>query len=291
MVLFDKKYDALNDPKHGLTNHLNGTCQEAQLLLQGYEQALTNGRQLREAYLFTEGTYTHEERMRLFDTSGTSVPPWDATNLYLRSDDNERTLMTGQVVLRGLFQPELEKRASSNHYNTYPTIPVHTADRNRDVMGGHAGTCPRLQELQREAESSHEYHVFSNSLESQEVQTFMKSQLASSDPGLFDCLMTTVCTDRPLPDALHVMTPNPHSWFHRIGTYVRILRLRTNIHDDDKEKNFAVRRCFEFACNFPLPPPPFLGSSVTFSLSFSSDNTNFLNRFLLSFFSSSGWMA
>ena len=63
MFLFEKRYDAYktseqrnnpidiptmptdeNEPKYLLRNSLSGTCQWSQLLLQGYEQELTNGK-------------------------------------------------------------------------------------------------------------------------------------------------------------------------------------------------------------------------------------------------------
>jgi hypothetical protein len=218
MFLFEKKYDALHDSEHGFTNLLNGTCQEAQLLLQGYEQQLTNGQHLRNAYLYQGGTYSHDERMRLFDTSQKTaqLDPWDEHNLYLRSDDDQRTLMSGQVLLRGLFQPELEQK----NYQTFPTIPVHTADRKLDIVGDPEYHCPRLQELRVQADSSKGYKEYYEEQESQNIRAFMEDKLHSQDDSVYDCLVTSVCTDRPLPDAVQAYNPHPNSWFSRIGVYV-----------------------------------------------------------------------
>jgi hypothetical protein len=221
MFLFDTTYDALHD---GETNVLNGTCQEGQMILEGYEQLLLNGEFLRAAYLYTEGTYEHDERMRLFDISPASeLQPWDGHNLYVRSDDSQQTLMSGQLLLRGMLEAELK---ASRHFEQYgdqsfPTIPVHTADRTRDILGGFQEHCPKLDAIQASVETSKEYLKFYNSEESQQVRDFMESQLVH-DPGLFDCLMTTVCTDRPLPDNFGVYNPHPSSWFSRIEAYVRL---------------------------------------------------------------------
>jgi hypothetical protein len=219
MFLFEKKYDALHDPVHGFTNLLNGTCQEAQLILQGYEQQLTNGQLLRNAYLYQGGTYSHDERMRLFDISSKAeLEPWDERNLYLRSDDDQRTLMSGQVLLRGLFQPELEQE----NYQTFPTIPVHTADKNVDIVGDPERHCPRLQELRAQAESSEGYQKYYNEQESKTIREFMKDELHSQDGSVYECLVTSICTDRPLPDAVPSFNWHPNSWFSRIGVYVSI---------------------------------------------------------------------
>jgi hypothetical protein len=217
MFLFEKKYDALHDMEHGFTNLLNGTCQEGQLLLQGYEQQLTNGQHLRNAYLYKGGTYSHDERMRLFDISKKAqLDPWDERNLYVRSDDDQRTLMSGQVVLRGLFQPELEHK----NYQTFPTIPVHTADKKLDIVGDQASHCPRLQELRAKAESSQGYQEYYKEQESQTIRAFMEDKLHSQDDSVYDCLVTSVCTDRALPDPVQAFNPHPNSWFSRIGVYV-----------------------------------------------------------------------
>ena len=220
MFLFSKQYDSLNDPKHNLSNILNGTCQWGQLIMQGYEHSLTNGRFLRDAYLYEAGTYSHDERMRLFDISDKSgFDPWDEHNLYLRSDDDQRTMMSGQLLLRGLFEPEIGK-------SQFPTIPVHTADRDRDVVGGIAYECPRLESIKRRAETSKEYWEFYYDEESKAVRDFMINHLSSAgggdEDGIVDCLMTSVCTDRPLPDDLAIYNPHPNSWFERIGNYVSL---------------------------------------------------------------------
>jgi hypothetical protein len=216
MFLFDKRYDAFQDPENGYSNVLNGTCELSQLILQGYEQEITNGKFLRTAYLYEEGSYEHDERMRLFDISDDSdVAPWDNHNLYLRSDDDQRTLLSGQILLQGLFGPELQKLTEEKH--TFPTIPIHVADITRDILGGNEAQCPRLKEIR--TQNSPQFRQFYNSRASQSVRGYMDKHL-STDKGLLDCLMTTVCTDRPLPESISASDPLPNSWLNRISTYV-----------------------------------------------------------------------
>jgi hypothetical protein len=191
MFLFEKEYDALQEP---LSNELGGTCQVGQLLLRGYEQELQNGKFLREAYLYDgEEDYDHDERMRLMDTSFDEYAPWD--ELYYRADDDQRTLMSGQVLLRGLLGPEVEY--AFQEYGYYPTIPVHTADRGQDILAANDKVCPKLVSLREQAEQSPEYQAFNTSKEANELRIFKKKELGknNTDDFMLDCLMVrrTIC--------------------------------------------------------------------------------------------------
>jgi hypothetical protein len=208
--LYEKVYDALNSAEDGaLKNELNGSCQVGQMLLQGYEQQIENGKILRQAYGYLENDYSHDERMRLFDltyddsTSGNVNQrklPWDKSHLYFRADDDQRTVMSGQVLLRGLFDKEVTEKFMDD--GTYPNVLLHIADRERDVLGANTLTCPRLKELQNAALQSQEYQAFNNSDQLNSLRWFAKDKLGASG-GLLDCLMTTICTDRELPDAVN----------------------------------------------------------------------------------------
>jgi hypothetical protein len=82
--LYRKLYD-------GSLNYLGGNCYTGQLLSEGYQQELTNGGVLYDAYI--DGAFP------LFPTND-----WEqlnsTTDIYLRSDDEQRTLMSGQILLR-----------------------------------------------------------------------------------------------------------------------------------------------------------------------------------------------
>jgi hypothetical protein len=85
--LFRKLYD-------GSATYYGGNCYTGQLLFEGYEQELQNGRYLYDAYL--------SGSLKLFNTN-----VWTDINtdqqVYLRSDDEQRTLMSGQIALHGMF--------------------------------------------------------------------------------------------------------------------------------------------------------------------------------------------
>jgi hypothetical protein len=210
MFLFEKRYDALVTPQYNLSNSLNGTCQLGQLILQGYEQELANGHYLRDAYVYDGSNFDHNERMRLLDVhQSRDDPAWE--HLYYRVDDDQRTLMSGQVVLRGLFGPEMADHVNRN--KKYPVIPLHTADRERDIVDPNEDLCPRLAELRERAEQSTAFQAFNQSTEAQLLRDFQRNVLRTrpdKDMDAIDCLMTTICTDRPLPDAVNDYAGNDH---------------------------------------------------------------------------------
>jgi Histidine phosphatase superfamily (branch 2) len=197
--LFEKRYDALQDPPNGLSNALNGTCQLGQLLLRGYEQEMSNGRMLRDAYLMA----TKDPRMKLRVVD--PAQPWK--ELYYRADDDQRTLMSGEVLLRGLLGDELQRYYAQNGtrgaFGGPVVVPVHTADRARDVMDANENVCPRLAEIAEQWLASDEYRSFMNSKETQTLQQFARKVLKVENMSAVDCLMTTICTDRTLPDAVN----------------------------------------------------------------------------------------
>jgi len=200
MFLFSKKYDALLFPQDNLRNELNGTCQSGQLLFQGYEQSLKNGEYLRAAYVYDGTKLDHDITMRLLDLAETDSPPYKEPTLYFRSDDDQRTIMSGQILLRGLFGTEFAQHAQSN--GAYPVIPLHIADRNRDILAPAENLCPKLTDLSNEAMSSTAWQRLEHSEEATTMRQFMKEELGDVMVGAIDCLMTTMCTDRALPEVL-----------------------------------------------------------------------------------------
>lgn len=213
--LFEKFYDALPYLKEGLSNELNGTCQAGQLLLRGYEQELKNGAILRDAYTYTYDSMDTDERMRLIELSFHEFSAWDPNHLRFRADADQRTIMSGQVLLRGLLDNEAE--AYFRETGEYPTIPLHIADKERDVLSPSAKVCPRLNEIADRARQSEEYQAFNTSKETLEVQYFLDNSVGRMDDNkILDCLMTTICTDRDLPDLINDYGQEV-SWFERLA--------------------------------------------------------------------------
>jgi hypothetical protein len=203
MYLVEKVYDAfrgdgVNSP---YKNNLNGTCQEGQLIEQGYEQQIFNGRLLRDAYIYDGSNEGHDPRLRLFDTSRRDFYPFEQQHLRYRSDDDQRTLASGQILLSRMFQAELETYGSSEGRN--PLIALHTADRHVDILSPKVD-CPSHKEARRQSIESEDYQNFFSSSESQSIRRLIQMELGQSNPSdsIMDCLMTAICTDRTLPPAL-----------------------------------------------------------------------------------------
>ena len=220
LFLFEKQYNALHFPKDKLANVLNGTCQMGQLIQQGYDQEVTNGMILREAYTYRKGEYDHDERMRLLDLSETTnddTLPWK--RLTFRADDYQRTVMSGQIVLRSLFDPELQAYKAAHPDNDI-IIPLHIADEVNDVLDANENGCPKLREVKKIAQQSKEYLAFNYSQFSRDVRDYMQTKLGmDEDASPLDCLMCTICTDRPLPPAVDDYNGTTKNWFTRLTEY------------------------------------------------------------------------
>ena len=137
---------------------------------------------------------------------------YDEPSLYFRSDDDERTLLSGQILLETLFGQLMKKH--EDHYvsegldDDRPVIPVHTADRDKDVLAPNPNNCPRLNEIEMEAIGSPAYQ--DQYVQSEEAQIMANLSLYEfggidrmRDPGeAIDCVMTTKCEDKTLPYVL-----------------------------------------------------------------------------------------
>jgi len=218
VVLFEKHYDALLHPQDNLSNELQGTCQKGQLLRQGLEQHVTNGNYLRDAYLYDSSEYQHNVKMRLIDDKSQNGQPWAPPQLYVRSDDDQRFQLSGEILARAMFfDEELEQKASTAAIN----IPIHLADRSRDIISVNEDICPRLKELRINFEHSSIFKSFNHSQEATELRAFMTKELkAKAEIPILDCLMPTVCTDRPLPKAFRYEAGN--DMFDRMVNFVSV---------------------------------------------------------------------
>ncbi len=103
-----------------------------QLSVVGMQQQYFLGELLRQRYVtdnpgFLQGNYTR-------------------TQVYIRSTDYDRTLMSAEVLLAALFPPE-GKWKFLESLNWQP-VPVHTRPRSEDnLLRGHTADCPTYAEL------------------------------------------------------------------------------------------------------------------------------------------------
>jgi ubiquitin-like domain-containing CTD phosphatase 1 len=224
MFLFEKNYDALMDPPQ-LRNTFKGNCQKGQLLMRGYVQELHNGKMLRDTYVKEQNSANSEggtDDLVLIDLNeGGDLRPYEEPNLYYRADDDQRTIMSGQVLLRGLFGDLIQQHSKELGTQVDPTIVLHTADKNRDILSMNPDVCPRLNDLWDEAEKSLEYaKKFVNNRESQELNELMESLGGDFRDQAEDCLMTAICNDRDLPEALDDFGQgHANNYFDRLDKY------------------------------------------------------------------------
>jgi hypothetical protein len=149
-------------------------------------------------------TATMEELNKL--TSSTigdaSKKIYQEPNLRYRADDEQRTLMSGQILLRGLFGPEI---LAADDDDETTVIKLHTGDYKKDVLVMNKNICPRVADLEAEAYDSEEFKRWNEtSVEVQILRKFAQTKLGldTIPVGILDCFMTTMCTDRPLPEPI-----------------------------------------------------------------------------------------
>jgi hypothetical protein len=128
--LFRKLYD-------GSPNYLGGNCLTGQLLLKGYEQETTNGDILFQAYINSSLSLFGSDLWEDLDEGNT---------MYLRSDDEQRTLMSGQIMLHSLFNVSEET-----------TVTWHTGDYKLDQIYPNSEVCPRLNTIESTAFGSEQW--------------------------------------------------------------------------------------------------------------------------------------
>lgn len=89
-----------------------------------------------------------------------------------------------------------------------------------DIMGPNAKVCPKLKDIEEMAKQSKEYQDFNNSETSQKVRDFLSEKLGETEQNkILDCLMTTICTDRYLPEDLNDFDSKGFSMFRALAEY------------------------------------------------------------------------
>jgi len=268
-LMFEKRYDAHYSAagKHftpNMRNTLGGTCEIGQLLSEGYDQQLENGNILKNAYVRDDTEELNQDMdpdqvLWDFDQDADNSyvdRAYEGKNMYFRSDDYQRTLVSGQVLLQTLFD-SLIKRHGAHAWKTLdedgnevqtdtnkptfnPVIKVHTNDRDTDTLSPNHKICPRLDELEEEAMSTTEYVTkFVTSDESVALKKKIEdlggaNRMEESDAAI-DCLMTSMCTDRTLPDALddyNSLSKDTNSVFKQVADAA--LSKKTFVYDYNK---------------------------------------------------------
>lgn len=187
--LFRKLYD-------GSPNLLGGNCLTGQLLSQGYYQEYTMGEIAKKKYIGRTDATTGD--FKLFDT-----PFWTELNtekIYFRSDDVERTLLSGQSLLSGMFKANNDSAVVFEAKD--PIIEWHTGDYVLDQIYPNSIVCPALNALEAAAIESVAYQRWHDSSSSKILMNTANAIFGEgmwSWDAVLDCLMTTVCSGREIP--------------------------------------------------------------------------------------------
>ena len=179
--VFEKIYD------DGL-NELNGNCHIGQLLDEGFLQEQSNGKNFRAAYV-------GNTPLHLF-TSDEPIDLANATDFHLESDDEDRTVMSGQIVMASMFPTRKDPSG---------IVPWHTGDIKTSPYRISTENCPQIDMISNEFQSSADFKTWNNSQEHQQLEMELDSTLKSyNTAALYDCFMTSRCSgfDLPVSDEL-----------------------------------------------------------------------------------------
>ncbi|XP_043438385.1 lysosomal acid phosphatase isoform X4 [Prionailurus bengalensis] len=106
------------------------------------------------------------------------------TKVYVRSTDFDRTLMSAEANLAGLFPPNGIQRFNPNI--SWQPIPVHTVPITEDrLLKFPLGPCPRYEQLQNETRQTPEY-------QNEIIQNAQFLDMVANETGLTDLTLETV---------------------------------------------------------------------------------------------------
>ena len=188
------------------SQEFQGTCELGELLKEGYDQVYGVGDILKEAYISTNSTSM--QLFRNLDSKQISSEPYT----YFMADNGHRTIMSGKSFAQSFLQHPKKMKL-----NIPRTI-------NKDILAPSERKCLRLKQLKEDYYNSKDFLEKEKSNEVKELRQILKNELKSDVINLRDCIMTTYCTDRTLPEILNdfdgVEDDNSKSIFMRFIKYV-----------------------------------------------------------------------
>ncbi|TYZ60052.1 hypothetical protein PybrP1_007243, partial [[Pythium] brassicae (nom. inval.)] len=152
-------------------NILSGNCVVGGLLPLGRQQHLKNGLILRDAYQL----------------------PLD--QFFLRSDDQERTLGSGQALLDGIFPPDGRLSRSIEHMLNW-----NVADYATDHVNANDKICPLMGFIGNLSNNSPAFLEYTTAAAQVKTEREFKAIVGNfSWDSALECLSTARCNDLPLP--------------------------------------------------------------------------------------------
>lgn len=170
-------------------NILKGDCVVGGLLPLGRQQHKTNGRNLQDAYV-------GNGPLKLFPTANLSH--LELSKIYLRSDDQERTLGSGQALVDGLFPVD-----STQSHQLQRMLSWDVADISVDYIDPNEKICPFMGRIGQMANESPDFWNHLRDPTTVEIEHHFNDVVGNFSWGsVLECLSTARCNDLELPQGI-----------------------------------------------------------------------------------------
>lgn len=163
---------------------IRGDCYVGQLTVKGYYQQLLNGVYLQQAYI----------------DSGFLNRSFNSSEVYIRSDDESRTIQSAEGVVYGMFPPP------ALGDNQVEVIDIHTRDKDVDIMEANPTLCPILNTYTINADNSEEYKDHTETITDplvKKLSSALNTNITADDiDPLMDCFVVHTCHGVPIPSSV-----------------------------------------------------------------------------------------
>lgn len=190
-------------------NILKGNCVIGGLLQTGRKQHKKNGQFLQDAYI-------GEGSLKLFPTSNLSH--LELAEIYLRSDDQERTLGSGQALIDGLFPVD-----GTLSLELHRMLSWDVADISVDYINANDNICPMMGHIGELANDSPEFWAHLRDPATVEIEHHFHDLVGNFSWGsALECLSTARCNNLELPPGVdeETFTNTYHEVEVRQGIYL-----------------------------------------------------------------------
>ncbi|XP_031564393.1 counting factor 60-like [Actinia tenebrosa] len=165
---------------------MQGDCALGVLTFKGYKQQELNGQTLRNLYV----------------KSGFLKQNYSYTDIYVRSDDESRTMQSAQSLMLGMYPP------STIMSDRTHVLDINTRDQTFDNIEPNARLCPKLSEYNRDFLKSPEWQNHYNSVVKPLLEEVRKaigvnrSLTMENLQDLVDCVHTHQCHGYEIPPGI-----------------------------------------------------------------------------------------
>ncbi|CEO97405.1 unnamed protein product (mitochondrion) [Plasmodiophora brassicae] len=161
-------------------NDFEGNCRVGQLTLKGHDMEFTLGTIFKSAYVG-----------RLLN------PDLNLDEVYFRSDDVPRTVLSAESVISGMF-PENGRAPGSTRI-----VPIWSMDFDRETEISNAHCCPGLLQQFQQAQASRPYQEHLRTVSAplrEKLSRVFGVPISQVSDNAFDCLMVSLCRGELVPE-------------------------------------------------------------------------------------------